>query len=246
MSKNQIINPEQNIKNTAVFLIDRYTEILKQDGEPDEAYKYLAIDTFQQYWDIEAQDFYQMFRNSFSKVANLLYQNSWGFIEKSAQLFPDEVREMFRGLYDESIAVKDRIQRFQASSNKLLPKVKEALNRKKFNSQQDERTISVYLSFRFPESYILYKAEYYTKFCQQLNIKPQKSGSRFLHLQELANEIVAQGVLQEKRFLNTYRDFYPKPYWDDRFLMIQNVLYVSNKGDDKAFDFLNWIKRFDK
>ena len=58
-------------------------EILEENGEPNEAYKYLAINTFQQNWDLEAEDFHQMFRSSFSKVSNLLYQNSWGFIEKS-------------------------------------------------------------------------------------------------------------------------------------------------------------------
>ena len=57
-----------------------------------------------------------MFRSSFSKVSNLLYQNSWGFIEKSAQNFPEETQEMFRGLYDESVEIKQRIKAFQSES----------------------------------------------------------------------------------------------------------------------------------
>src|SRR5690606_32179662 len=140
--------------------------------------------------DLEAEDFYQMFRDSFSKVANLLYQNSWGFIEKSAKNFPEETKEMFRNLYDESIEISTRIKDFQNSAEKLLPKVRQALNRTNINAQQDERTISVYLAFRFPEKHMLYKADYYKEFCAQLNIKPKKAGERFLHLQELANQIV--------------------------------------------------------
>ena len=72
----------ENLKNITYHLIEKYIDILEENGEPNEAYKYLAINTFQQNWDLEAEDFHQMFRSSFSKVSNLLYQNSWGFIEK--------------------------------------------------------------------------------------------------------------------------------------------------------------------
>ena len=244
MSENQSHN--DNIKSTITDLIERYTDILKQDGEPDEAYKYLAIDTFQQNWDIEAQDFHQMFRNSFSKVANLLYQNSWGFIEKSARLFPELIREMFKNLFNESQDINQRIKAFQAESAKLLPKLRQALNRVNINSQQDERTISVYLAFRFPEKYILYKPDYYKYFCEQLNIKPKKSGNSYLHLQELANQVVNENILQNELLIETYRGFYPRPAWEDKRLMLQNILYVVCKVDNKPFDLFDFIKKFDQ
>lgn len=67
---------KEKLKTTTSELIDKYIDILEQNGEPNEAYKYLAIDTFQQNWNLNAGDFYQMFRTSFSKEVNLLYQNS--------------------------------------------------------------------------------------------------------------------------------------------------------------------------
>ena len=237
----------ENLKNITYHLIEKYIDILEENGEPNEAYKYLAINTFQQNWDLEAEDFHQMFRSSFSKVSNLLYQNSWGFIEKSTQLFPNEVREMFRNLYDESIEISQRIKIFQTESEKILPKVRQSLNRTNINTQQDERTISVYLAFRFPEKYMLYKADYYKNFCEQLNIKAKKSGERFLHLQELANQIIQENLLNDNNFnfINTYRKFYQKPDWDDKCLMIQNVLYVVFR-DAKDFNLLELFKKFDK
>ena len=237
----------ENLKNITYHLIEKYIDILEENGEPNEAYKYLAINTFQQNWDLEAEDFHQMFRSSFSKVSNLLYQNSWGFIEKSTQLFPNEVREMFRNLYDESIEISQRIKIFQTESEKILPKVRQSLNRTNINTQQDERTISVYLAFRFPEKYMLYKADYYKNFCEQLNIKSKKSGERFLHLQELANQIIQENLLNDNNFnfINTYRKFYQKPDWDDKCLMIQNVLYVVFR-DAKDFNLLELFKKFDK
>src|SRR5690606_40756286 len=111
-------------------------------------------------------------------------------------------------------------------SEKILPKVRQSLNRTNINTQQDERTISVYLAFRFPEKYMLYKADYYKNFCEHLNIKAKKSGERFLHLQELANQIIQENLLNEN-FINTYRKFYQKPDWDDKYLMIQTILYVG-------------------
>ena len=235
----------ENLKIITSHLIEKYIEILEENGEPNEAYKYLAFNTFQRNWDLESKDFYKMFRNSFSKVSNLLYQNSWGFIEKSAQNFPEETRAMFSNLYDESHDVTQRIKTFQSESEKLLLKVKQVLNRTNINAQQDERTISVYLAFRFPEKYMLYKAEYYKNFCKELNTKAKKSGECFLHLQELANQIIQEDLLDEN-FINTYRKFYQKPDWDDKYLMIQNVLYVVFREDFKETNLVSLLKDFNR
>lgn len=234
----------ENLKNVTARLIEQYLEILEQRGEPNEAYKYLAINTFQENWNLDAEDFHQMLRASFSKVDNLLYQNSWGFIDKSAKLFPEEVREMFIDLYNESIEISQRIQKFQTESENLLSKLKEALNRTNLKAQQDERTIAVYLAFRFPEKYILYKSDYYENFCNQLDTNPQKTGERFLHLQQLANQIIEQNIF-DTNFIQTYRYYYPKPNWEDSYLMIQNVLYVVFR-EFQEFDLLEFLKKYDR
>ncbi len=234
----------ENLKNISSELIEKYIAILEQKGDPNEAYKYLAINTFQQNWNLEADDFYQMFRASFGKASNLLYQNSWGFIEKSAQNFPEEIKEMFGNLYDESVEITQRIKTFQDESEKLLPRIKQALNRSNINAQQDERTISVYLAFRFPEKYMLYKVDFYKNFCEQLNIKSKISGERFLHLQELSEQIIKENLLDDE-FISIYRKFYQKPNWDDKYLMIQNILYVVFR-DFKETDLVNLLKDFNR
>lgn len=233
-----------DLKNVTSDLIKNYVDYLEKNGDPYEAYKYVAIDTFQQNWDLDAIDFYQMFRNSFSKAANLVYQNSMGFINLLAQSFPNEVRNMFRDLYDESLDISQRINSFQAVSDKMLPNLKVALNRSNLNAQQDERTISVYLAFRFPEKYILYKADYYIYLCENLNIKQNKPGERFLHFQKLANQMIQEGLLNDVTFINTYRKFYKQPDWDDRYLMIQNVLFVTFKNNNQMKSFDDFVQQF--
>jgi 5-methylcytosine-specific restriction protein B len=65
-----------------------------------------------------------------------------------------------------------------------------------------------------------------------------------LHLQELSEQIIQENLLNDK-FINTYRKFYPKPNWDDKYLMIQNILYVVFCGF-KESDLVNLLKDFDR
>lgn len=236
----------ENLKNITTQLIENYIQILKENGEPGEAYKYLAFNTFRQNWKLEHENFFEMLQASFSKVGNLLYQNSRDFIEKASQLFPEDTKEMFRKLYDESLEVSQRIKTFQEEAEQLLPKVRQALNRDNINAQQDERTISLYLALRYPEKYILYKAEYYKSLCANLNIKIKITGQRFLHLQELAGEIIQKGLLEDEDFINTYREYYPKPDWEDQYLMIQNILFVVSRKNIGAEHILTILKNFDR
>ena len=234
-----------NLQNAVSDLIEKYVVILEKNGEPNEQYKYSAIDTFQQNWDLEAEDFSQMFLNSFKGRQNLLFHNSWGFIEKLAKEFPKETREMFRNLYNESIDVSRRIEAFQRESENLLPKLQQRLNKFNIKTLQDERTISLYLVFRYPEKYILYKYDYYKNFCKKLGFKEEKVRQRFLHLQKLANEIKANGLLEDENLVSIYREFYSKPDWDDTYMKLQNVLYVTFKEEMKN-ELKNLLKKFNR
>ena len=236
----------ENIVKSINKLIGKYTDILEEHGDPNELYKYLAINTFLTNWDIEAADFYKMFKVSFSKQKNLLYQNSIGFMNKAVQNFPEETREMFRELYDETQPIEDRVENFKQQSEELLPKVKEKLGTDKLQAQQDERTISVYLGFRYPQKYIIYKSEYYDKFCKKLQIQKKNTGEKFFHFQKLADEIIDKGFLQDREFQETYRANYPKPNWNDQFLMLQNILFITNRKDLQEFDILIKLKQFNK
>jgi putative endonuclease len=234
-----------NLQNAVSDLIEKYVVILEKNGEPNEQYKYSAIDTFQQNWDLEAEDFSQMFLNSFKGRQNLLFHNSWGFIEKLAKEFPKETREMFRNLYDESIDVSRRIEAFQRESENLLPKLQQRLNKFNIKTLQDERTISLYLVFRYPEKYILYKYDYYKNFCKKLGFKEEKVRQRFLHLQKLADEIKQSGILEDERLKSIYQKIYSKPDWDDTYMKLQNVLYVTFKEEMKN-ELKNLLKKFNR
>ncbi len=207
------------------ILIDRYLNIIEKNGEPGEKYKYLAIQNFQDNWDLDKPNLYEMFKKSFSKKHNLFFKNSSGFIDTGFKFFPEIMRTMFRKLFDEKIELKSRIVTFQDDSAQLLEQISEKFPDKKISAQQDERTISAYLTFRYPENYIFYLHKYYKALAKEFNL-PNKTNENFLTLVSILTSFKEQ-IEKHTSFIETHRAFYEKPSWDDTNLMIQNILYVS-------------------
>ncbi|MCD9855790.1 EVE domain-containing protein [Epilithonimonas sp. JDS] len=171
-----------------------------------------------------------MLKESFAKRENLFYQNSWGFIDKCSFHFPDEVREMFKKLFNEDENLEVRVLSFQVSVEKLLTKLKDILKRENLNSQQDERTISAYLAFRFPEKYILYMATFFNPLVKEFDIFRDETKKNYSKLLDILPSF-KKAIELRSDFIEKYRIFYTEPDWDDTNLIIQNVLYiVYNKG----------------
>ncbi len=206
--------------------LDQYIQLLQEKGENNEAYKWEAIEHFQENWDINADDFEAMFLESFRKVSNLLYQNSWGFIKKALAHYDEVVRGMFKRLYDESKPLADRMRVFEAKSEELLVSVKKAEENDNLNAQQDERTISVYLSFMYPEKYFIYKNSFYTNLCKEINIKSKKTGKKYIHYLELAENIKNNLIANNNDVLELHEEIYPQTEWNDINLITQNFFYL--------------------
>ena len=71
----------------------------------DEIYKWKALKKFQDVWDIDAPDFGAMFREATSLHENLLLSANHypkGMVEEMCAKEPEEVREMFRDLFNEA------------------------------------------------------------------------------------------------------------------------------------------------
>lgn len=206
-------------------LINRYLKVIEKLGEPDEAYKYEAIQHFQDHWNINSKDFFAMFKKAFAKKRNLFYQNSWGFIEKSAKHFPEFTKTMFIDLYNENTDLEERIIKFKKQSEEVLIKIRKKLNRQNINAQQDERTLSVYLTFKYPEKYIFYLFKLYKKIAEEFNL-PNSSNKNYIYLLSILADFKSE-IKNSSEFLNNYRKLYPQPNWNDENLMVQNILYVS-------------------
>ena len=137
-------------------LVEEYKSDFKENI-PLELYKWEAVKHFQDNWDIDAEDFPAMLSRSLSKTANLLASMSnfpRKMIEKYATLYPEEIKELFSILFDESLDLKERIDTFIAGIEQVHKKWDVKGGR---NHYQTFNVVSTYLWLRYPNKYYIYK-----------------------------------------------------------------------------------------
>ncbi len=156
------------MNNTVSFDLYKFHEILEEYKRrfqlelwPNEDYKWKAIKTFQDNWDIDAVNLAEMLDAALKDTDNLLTsarRYAKGMIVEYATYFPDDVRAMFINLFDESIELFERINSFIVKSDELLPRWMEIrgftddrLHYQKLN------TITTYLWLRYPDKYYIFK-----------------------------------------------------------------------------------------
>ncbi len=121
-----------------------------------ESYKWRALKCFQENWDIEAEDFTDMFSRATKETQNLLASFRYyprGMIIEFSKTDRERVRAMFLNLYDESLDLMNRIGKFIGEAD-AIRKTDEA---KWKNHYQNVNAISTYLWLRYPEKYYIFK-----------------------------------------------------------------------------------------
>ena len=187
--------------------IDNLSKVLKtykkafNNWFPDEVYKWKALKTFNENWNIESENIVDMINNSFSNTGNLLNSNMYfplGMLKGFAEKEPETVRNMFISLFDETTDLSMRIKSYINSSNELLSKYWDSGK----NHYQDLHAISVYLSFRFPNKYYIYKPSVSKKICNFLNcdINSDDRVQVFINYVEVCN-FVKSLIKQDQQLL---------------------------------------------
>jgi len=213
----------------------------------DEKYKWVAVQHFQENWDIEAEDFAGMLKESFSQTYNLL-QGGMYYANKMlcalAQQDPEKMRSLFRLLYNEELPLVERLQPFRTGCDELLEAFRQnaAEPEKAKNHYQDLRALCVYLSFRYPETYFLFKYRMYTGFRKLIGFKEtsQEKDSEVRKYDNYARmcrdvlaEILADTELQQmqRERVNSESDCYRDP---DFHLLAQTIIYVGSGMSDET------------
>lgn len=131
--------------------------------EHQEYYKWEAFKHFADHWDIEAENFAEMFKESMKLTSNLINNSrvspTNGIVKLAERPeLTETIREMFRELYsadDGNIAKRQkRIEDFRDKINGLLDKYEPG----KWKYNQEFRTVLFYLNMRFPKDNYLFKA----------------------------------------------------------------------------------------
>jgi hypothetical protein len=140
-----------------------------------ELYKWIAVKHFQDNWDIGAQDFTAMLNRAFEKRENLIgsaYYFPYKVLTEFSRQEPETVRTLFKSLYDESLPLKERIADFQQAFEPFVKRQREQYSNWK-QSYQDLHAVSVYLAFKYPDKYYIFKSSIYRRLAAYVGYAPK-------------------------------------------------------------------------
>lgn len=208
---------------TITSLILQYKERLKSRGISDEVYKFKLIKKFGHQWNIEASDFGEMFRTI--DFGNLVFQSSKTALVHIANTRPEQTREVFQHLYNESIPLGERIPKYQNSIDTLFDEVRTNPNHKAW---PEERSIATFLAFRYPEKYFMYKDSFYGPLCELVGEDKEKPGKKYLHYLKLAKDIRDQYISTDAELIESVNQHLDEDCYKDpsHTILTQDILYT--------------------
>ena len=192
-------------------LFDSYTERFEtfNNAEHRETYKWAAVSHFQKYWDLDAEQFGEMFKVAFEDSGNQIdvpsFQPVGGvlFLCKQNVETMEEVREAFRRLMENDgadlKARQRRVENFVSEMNAVLQRVAPD----KWKYHQDIGSALLYLTLSDPDDNYLYKESECKAFAEYLGVKNEIFQNDTLNLPEyyrLCDNVAAE-LLQQNDLL---------------------------------------------
>ena len=212
-------------------LISNYIRFLQEKpSNPDEVYKWQAIKHFEQHWDINASDFYEMFKEAFRKKDNLVDYRPFGILEALGENYPTKLKELLGIVYGAD-DFYTKLGKCRTFTENVIDDLKEKSNIN-FSTKIDERTLSFLLTLKFPNEYTFYKRDIYTKLCEYLGEVSRKE-RKYEHFIELLTEITTYFNNPELKHLTS--NFIPQGF-DEPLLLAQDIVYQNMTiSSEKAF-----------
>ena len=214
---------QKALEHLITFYKSNYKKI-----EQNELYKWKAVKTFQDEWNIEEDDFCDMLRRALKNTSNLMSAGNYythKMILWMAEKDKETVREMFRELYDLSKDFKVRVQNFREMAKLLIEIHKE----KNVNHHyQDDRAIMVYLNLRYPNKYYLYKYTMFKDFVERTNYDDAPKSGEFKNLIKFEKlcDYIHNYIMYDEELLAMYEPRRTKYYDPEYHLLVQDIIYT--------------------
>ena len=212
------------------------------DPEQEELYKWKLVTEQIGHPDVNAVDFAKEI-NSLS-LMNLCYSTQTTAIRNFAKYEPEDYRKAFVGLFDESIDLQERVEKFISDCKELWDgKIKSNFSQKT-SAMCDERLISFFLTLKDPTKYTFYKDEVYGCLCNLLGEKKKSAGHKLVHFYELLNNHVIPVVENNTELIDSInKEIDIEGYIHSTPLIAQTVLwnyarYVKNNENKQIWLFL--------
>lgn len=192
-------------------LFDSYTEKFEtfNNAEHRETYKWAAVSHFQKYWDLDAEQFGEMFKVAFEDSGNQIdvpsFQPIAGVLylcRQNAETM-EEVREAFRRLLENDgsdlEARQKRVEGFVTEMNAILQRV----TADKWKYHQDISSALLYLTLADPDNNYMYKESECKAFTEYLGVKNEVFKKDALSLPDYYHlcDNVAAELLQQSDLL---------------------------------------------
>ena len=219
---------EYKMNKTAIIEYKHNYKVNFEYISSEELYKWQAVKHFKIYWDAESHNFHEMLSKSLDKTKNLLSSGNYlarrmvKMVTKSA---PEEMRALFKMLYDESIDLETRFLKFRSDFIEL-----KEIHTDKKNHYQDDRAIMVYLAMRYPDEYHLYKYEMFKDFTALVDIPYQTVAGRFSNVlkfqdvcKQLKDILIEDDVLLKLHHDRLGEDCYQDPAYT---ILVQDFIYA--------------------
>lgn len=205
----------------------------------DELYKWEAVKHFQEHWDPNAEDVYAMLDEALAKSHNLLMGANYfpkGMLLVFAEESPYKTLEAINKLFDNSKDLKDRLITFEEDGRVLLEELNSAHAVESIDpvksSYFDSGSASVYLAFRYPETFYLYKAMMYKTFSTMLGIKAETNKfNKVLAYNELCDTVLDYLKNEAQDVIAMSDELLPehlKSVDPDHHLLVQDIVYFTD------------------
>ena len=200
----------------------------------DEKFKWEAVAHFQKYWNMDAPNFGEMFKEATGRTGSLLASNhayAKAMIENFAEVDDDATRELFRRLFDESQDLGERVEEFFSGVDILCKKYDDGNWN---NHYQNLSTVSVYLWLMYPDRYYMYRYKIFNDVAEKLHadyqIKRNGSAASLLAGYQMYDEICQivreDAAVEDMLRLKLDDSCYPDP--ELKTLTIDVGFYISN------------------
>ena len=223
-------------------LIENYKKRIAETELKDEIYKWELVNEYRGRPNPETPDFYQEIKDV--KFKNLIYAMGMAVINHLAKDKPEELRQLFINLFDETKDLTERVKSFNKDTLKIYRELGETLQH-----HQDERSIATYLTFHDSEKYTFYKSSFYKKYCKLIGVKEAKKNEKYTHYLLLIDELIENYIAPDNELIEQVKNLIPEYYnGTNHKLLAQDILfqmldkkedinYWIFQGNPKVFDF---------
>ena len=239
----------QRLRKLIDIYIDKF-EILTNNN-CDENMKWRAMHHFKENFDLNAPDFYEMFKYAMSESSIIINNGTVQPINGILKLITheeDTMRGLFAMLYEDDSGDldkrQDKIEYFVEETNKLLEKYE----RGKWKYKQDFRSVLAYLAFYKPEENYLYKSSQCQPFFRYLEYGEEIGYGQYFKLSRYYRmcDEVRQAISEHLELIETHNTRWAKVKdpQDDLHILTFDIIYCSIVY--RFYEFENYTKMIRK